>query len=168
MATPGQLEAICFLALASLEVEPDMTILAGRAAVLNADARALEQLVRTGSGPSVSHILRQSTKVLTERQIARLLNTAVQEGSPQTASIAIAELAPALAGLPNHEEALMDLLGDPQLGSSAALALAKSPSTSTLSKLGRMAAADDGSLLASRARLALEVNRTEFAGELRE
>jgi hypothetical protein len=168
VATPGQLEAICFLALAALEDEPAMAGLAGRAALLNTDARALEQLVRNGSGPAISHILRRSTEVLTDRQLIRLLDTAVQEGTSETASIAIAVLAPALAHLPNHAQALIDLLGDPELGSSAALALAKNPSASALRLLDRLASADDDSLTAHRARLALTINRSQFAGEVQE
>lgn len=167
-ATSGQLEVVCFLALSSLDAAPELTSLAGRSALLIGDARAIEQLARTGDGPAMSRIMRGAAETLTPGQLARVLQVAVHEGTAQTAALAIAELAPVLAGHDGVVEVLINLLGDPVLGSTAALALAKHPGTATLQWLGSLAAAGDDSLQAMRARMALDINRSQFAGEIRE
>ncbi len=162
-ASPGQLEMISFMALNALEQEPEMAALAGTAALLNGDTRALEQVARTGSGSTVTEVLRRAGKTLAPGQIDRLLNGAIQNSRPEVAAVAIAELSPALQGQAKAEARLLRLLGDPKLGSSAALALATSPSDDTVSQLVELAESGDQTLSTSRARLALSLMRDRQA-----
>jgi hypothetical protein len=167
-ATPGQLETVSFLALYDMPAAPDLAALAGRAALLNGDARALEQLVRNANGPALAGILREARERLAAVQLARILQIAVAEGSVPSASLAIAELAPALLDRADVADLVLALLGDPELGSTAALALARNPSTSLLARLDALAQAEEETLSAQRARLALEINRSQFPGGLRQ
>jgi hypothetical protein len=156
-ATRGQLEMISFMALSAMDQEPALAELAGEAALLLGDARALEQLVRTGQGSAVTHILRASRQRLSPDQVERLLDTAIEQAAPEVAAVAIAELAPVLAGRRGVEDRLFDLLDDDTLGATAALTLTRNPSDTTLVRLGELIRSADNTLAAKRARLALEL-----------
>lgn len=156
-ASAGALEAVAFMALDNIELEPELADLAGTAALHTGDARALEQLLRTGSGAAIPRILRAARDTFDDGQLARLLEVAIGEAGAETAALAIAKLTPALARHSGTRARLIGLLGDPALGSAAALALAADPSAGTLGELTEVLSADPASLAGRRARLALEV-----------
>lgn len=159
-ASHGQLEMISFLALQHIGHTPELAHLAGEAALRLGDARALEQLLRTGRGSTITSILRQAPGRLEPDQIGRLLDTAIAEAPPDIAAVAIAELSPALLGQADHADRLFSLLDHEKLGATAALTLASNPSDATIVRLGEITRkAGHSSLSANRARLALELMR---------
>jgi hypothetical protein len=156
-ASPGQLELVSFMALNGLEHEPELAALAGEAALRNGDTRALEQILRTGRGSTITPILRQAGTRLSPFQLERLLDAAIEQARPEIAALTMAELAPALIGQPTFEQRLLGLLGNAELGAAAALTLAAHPSDNTVSQLAELQAGDTAPLTAARARLALEL-----------
>lgn len=165
-ATPAQLETISFLALNGLEQEPALTELAGTAALRNEDTRALEQVLRTGSGSGLTRLVRDTGARLDPDRLARLLASTLEQAPPETAALAIAEWSSALAAHPDTENRLLSLLGDPQLGSAAALALANHAADSTTARLLAVLESGQSPLAASRARLALELLQLRVTGEV--
>ena len=160
-ASAGALEAIAFIALDHIEHEPQLAELVGKATSRTGDTRALEQLLRTSDGTAIPGILRTARETLDEGQLATLLEVAITEASPGIAALAIAELTPAVTQRADTRAQLLQLLGDPERGSAAALALAATPAPGTQAELnGMLDAAEPGSLAAARARLALEIIAT--------
>lgn len=164
-ATPGQLASVSALALDQLKQQPGMLGLASSAALLSRDVSTLESLLSIAQGPEIAALLRQSTRQLDTEQNARLLLSALNGSSNETAALAIAQLAPALSGHKATQDLLIEKLGDPVLGSSAALALAETPNPETLQMLESLADSESGSLAVSRARLALKMHTSRFDEE---
>ncbi len=156
-ASPAQLEELTQHALSIFEQQPRLLALAGRAALIAKDLDALETLVEKGRGADMPGLLRGSAQMLDAQQSSRLLQAALRNPSHETAALAIAQLTPALAGHQATERLLLQMLENPDLGASAALALVKNPSTTALQELEVLAAADEHSLRSSRARLALGI-----------
>jgi hypothetical protein len=156
-ASAGALEAIAFIALDHIEHEPQLAELVGKAALRTGDTRAVEQLLRTSDGTAIPGILRTARETLDEGQLATLLEVAITEASPGIAALAIAELAPAVTQRADTQAQLLQLLGDAELGSAAALALAATPAPGTQAELNGVLLGQAGSLAAARARLALEI-----------
>lgn len=165
-AGAGQLETVGFMALSGLEAEPDLALLAGEAALLTGDTRAFEQLLRNGSGATMTQVLRRSRGVFGEAQLARVLTAAIHEARPAIAAIAIAELTPALLGNTEVEDRLLGLLADRELGSAAALALAGAPGDRVQRELQHRADKGATAIEAGRAQMALDLisNRPVPAG----
>jgi hypothetical protein len=155
-ASAGALEVITFFALEHIEQEPQLARLAGTAALRTGDTRALEQLLRTADGMAVPGILRAARGMLDDDQLATLLMVTIAEAKPEIAALAIAELTPAVAQRADTRSELLKLLGDPGLGSAAALALAANPAAGTQVELTGVLQSEPGSLAAARAKLALE------------
>ena len=165
-ASPGQLQSVAKHASRRLRHQPELTELAGRAALLNADTNTLQKVLVTGNGPGLAHLMRESAQLLSPAQNGDLLDATLEGGSTEVASLAMAELAPVIAEDPGIQSLLLQHLGDPELGGAAALALARSPAPDTIRQLKELAGAPGESLAASRAALALELNRTQFGGEV--
>jgi len=164
-ATPEQLKAVSELALKLMKQDPGMEYLAGRAALLNKDFNTLEQLVRNGHGTQMASLFRQCSQIFDAEQTSRLLLASFQNDSSETAALAIAQLSPLLTGHQPTQDLLLKKLGDPELGSSAALALAKNPGPALVRKLEALAASGESSLGSSRARLALRIHDSQFKGK---
>jgi hypothetical protein len=155
-ATPGQLASLSAATRSRLEDTPELTPLAGRAALLLRDRQALETTLRHGEGDAVHRLLQDAASVLSRDDRLELLQSTLGSQRRDNASLAIAALYPALAGHPIADEALVARLGDPTLGAGAALALAQSPSLATRQALEALAVTSDRPA-SRRARMALQL-----------
>lgn len=156
-AEPDQRRAVAAMAMQQLELRPELAELAGEAALLNGDSDLVGRLLAAAPGETLNRLLSRSADTFDSVRNARLLNTALDSGSPEIAALAIAQLAPVLIGHAPSVDRLFDLLGHPHTGSAAALALAGSPDPDILTRLEAIARAQAGSLAAARALLALEL-----------
>ncbi|MFT5770145.1 MAG: hypothetical protein ACI9H8_002128 [Lysobacterales bacterium] len=164
-ASPIQLKAISSFALESMEAHPELISVAARSALINLDLNVLMRLAESGQGPEMHVLFRGSTKRLDKAQNLHLLQAALRNPSRGTAALAIAQLAPGLAGVDASEELLLETLGDPELGSSAALALVINPRSQLLQKLQVLAVPENNQLTAIRARLALQIYASRLTAE---
>ena len=167
-ASPAQLKAVTQSGLEASQSSPDIVTLAADAALLNHDLESLESLLETGHGNGMVKLLRKSAETFDSEQNSRLLNAAMHNPSRETAALAIAQLAPSLSGHGPTEDMLLQQLGDPELGSSAALALARNPGESTMQKLESLAGGSGDSLAVARAQLALQVYASQFEADLQQ
>jgi hypothetical protein len=155
-ATPGQLALLSADARSRLMNTPELTPLAGRAALRLRDLPALEATLRHGEGDAVHRLLQDAASALSRDDQLTLLESSLGSGRRDNAGLAIAALYPALAGHPAADEALLARLGDANLGASAALALGQSPSLATRQALEALAVTSDRPA-SRRARLALQL-----------
>lgn len=130
-----------------------LVAVAGRSALANQDREALEQILHTGRGPEVARILRASRMSLSRPDQVLLLLDCMQSAPAENAALAIALLAPDLQDNQDVTASLFDLLEDPALGSSAALALAQYPDPAVRQSLKEIAAREGPA--SARARLAM-------------
>ena len=86
-----------------------------------------------------------------------VLATSCQRPATNQAALAIAILTPQLTRHAATERLLLQLMDDPALGSSAALALMRDPSIAARQQVEAFAASVDPSLRAQRARLAIQM-----------
>ena len=162
-ASPAQLQALSGFALAGLDSEPELIAIAAKAALMNADIDALLVLAEKGRGVQMQGLFKESADLFGLQKNQLMLQAALRNPSSETAALAIAQLAPTLAGHKPTQDLLLKLLGDPQLGSSSALALAMNPGTRVLGELQRLADSEQNVLSASRARLALQIHASQFS-----
>jgi hypothetical protein len=167
-ATPGQLKGVSEQALNTVEQQPELVELAGKAALINNDLDTLEALAARGSGAGIPGLFRRSAETLNAEQSSRLLAAAFINPSRSTTAQAIAHLAPGLRGDKPTAQLLIEALGDPELGSAAALELASAHSTEVLAQLKQIAGSGDRSLRTSRAGLALQLRDTMIRQEMRQ
>jgi hypothetical protein len=125
----------------------------------------LQRLLVRAQGHGLHNLLRRSSEAFDIGRNAALLEAALDSGSAQTAALAMAQLAPVLAGHTASVERLFQQLEDPATGSAAALALAGNPNPEVRQRL-EVAAVDANALLASRARLALQLMDGAWLREL--
>lgn len=164
-ANPDQLREVGRDARRRLDAHPELTALAGQAALRDADVPALGEVLALGSGPDLTTLMRQAARQLPAEASAALLDSALATGSGLTAALAIAELAPAAAGFASTQELLIAQLEDQQLGPTAALALSRVASPGTLSVLQHLATGDDSKTKARNARLALDLRESTGQAE---
>ncbi|NND44075.1 MAG: hypothetical protein HKN58_02035, partial [Xanthomonadales bacterium] len=112
-------------------------------------------------------LLRESARRFEADLNAHLLFNALDRGEPGVASLAIAELAPALMGHAATLERLFVELSVPATGAAAALALAGSADPAVLTRLERLARGAAESLATSRALLALQMMEAAVVGDTR-
>ena len=167
-ASPEQLRSVANNSSNRLKRQGELTNLAGRAALLLADTGALQEVYALGEGPGLAQLMRATARSLPATDIALLLDTTLAHGSTEAAALAIAELAPAVAMQPATQSLLLQTLGDPDLGAAAALALATHATPATIEQLREIAETPGESLGATRATLALDLNRDQFGGEVRQ
>lgn len=152
-ASAARRRAIATAALELSGSDADIAAVAARS-VLALDAPdAVLKLLVSGRGSGLAALLRESELRFTAAQRAQLLLGAIAHAPEERAALAIALLAPGLEAQAAVTASLFDLLADPGLGSSAALALARHPDGAVEARL-RTAAAADGAA-AGRARMAL-------------
>lgn len=150
-------------ALKLLEETWVLTPLVGVTAAITADVFALQQLLTYGSGAGLSSALVQVEKRLQSTETTALLVFAIQQAPAVNATLAISAWWPRLRHDADTRDLMVGLLTDPELGASAALALAQSPDIQTIKVLLDTAAID--SVAGRRARMALDINRDRLIGE---
>ena len=147
-------------ALQHFKDAPELTALVARTATITADNFALEQLLINGNGAGLSGALEQVEERLARFETAALLAFAIQQAPATNAALAIAAWSPRLRHHTATRNLLVDLLADPELGSSAALALAQHPDIQTIKILQDTASGDSNA--ARRAQMALDINREQM------
>lgn len=150
-------------ALALLDQAPALTPLVGITAVITTDTFAVQQLLLYGRGAGLSSALVQVDKRLQFSEAADLLVFAIQQAPAVNATLAISAWWPGLRHDAATRDLMVGLLTDPELGASAALALAKRPDMQTIKVLIDTAAMD--SVAGQRAQMALDINRDRLVGE---
>ena len=149
--------AVQNVALEQLGEVPALTPMVGVTAIITIDAFAVEQLLVNGRGEGLSSTLRKLDKRLQPADIATLLVFATRQAPAGNAALAIAAWWPRLRHDPVTRDLMVDLLADPVLGASAALALAQNPDIQTIKVLKDTANGD--SAAARRAQMALDLSR---------
>jgi hypothetical protein len=115
----------------------------------------IEAISGLDSALRIQHI-RAARKAFDYTQIEAVVETTPGSADAMTASLLLAELAPTVIDSPSVREHLFVLLGDRELGASAALALARSGNEEVLIKLADLAAGED-SLASRRASMAIDL-----------
>jgi hypothetical protein len=151
-------------ALQQLGDSPVLTPMVGASTVITGDIIAVEQLLLNGRGEGLSSALRELEKRLQSADLATLLDFAIHQAPPGNTTLAIAAWWPRLKHDPLTRDLMVDLLADPGLGASAALALAQSPDIQTIKALQDAAKGD--SAAARRAQMALDLNRAGLVAEV--
>jgi len=149
-------------ALQSLEEKPGLTGMVALTAEITSDNYAIQQLLINGRGAGLSAALTQLDKQLQTTETAELLVFAIQQAPSSNAALAIAAWWPRLKHNAATRDLLIDALADPELGASAALALAQEPDIQTIRDLQNIALGD--SATARRAQMALDINRARLIG----
>jgi hypothetical protein len=139
--------------------EPDLTAVAGRTALAIADVQSMREVLERGSGSDVTSMLRSAAGKLSSDDRAELLLSSIESAPSPNAALAIALLAPGLQAEPVIASTLFDLLEDPQLGSAAALALARFNTAGIRSQLFLLSGSDGPA--ATRARMAIKLLESE-------
>lgn len=163
LASGGQLKELAVLALHDLPAQPELTLVAARAAALLPDPDLLGDALVAGGGPELAAALRSAGTSLDEAERADLLRRLVAEAPAATGSLAIAALTPGLLHDPAVAGLLFDLLSHPALGAAAALSLARSRQPAVREQLATLAARDDDTP-ARRAANAISAVRRADAG----
>ena len=157
--------AVQAIALKQLGKAPELTPLVAATTINNADISAIEQLLIHGRGAGLSSALEQLSRGLDVSEKTTLLVHAIEHAPTTNAALAMAAWWPGLRHEPAVRDLMMDQLGDPALGASAALALAQSPDIQTIKALKDTALSD--SPAGRRAQMALDFNRSNLTGEVR-
>jgi hypothetical protein len=145
---------------AALAAGPSLRQPAAHAALALRDVDAMHALILHGAGNESRQLLDAIGQRLDARSLTALLIRLRTEAPPGTQALAIGLWSARLAGDADTEAVLLDLLGDAELGSSAALALQRAPSAAALKQLRMLALSPDVSPRAARARLALQIERS--------
>jgi hypothetical protein len=143
----------------TLHTHPDYAEVAARSALALRDLDAMRKLIVQGAGADTQALLRTCAAQLNADELHALLLRLRRDATDADVALAIGLWSSKLAGNAQAEALLLDLLGDPTLGSSAALALAQGSSSATRAELQSLAAAPDTSVRAARARLALQLDQ---------
>lgn len=154
-ASDDSLRGVLEASLARLPATPELTPIAGKSALILRDRGALEAVLLHGGGSELASILEAAALTLPAADSAALLRYAIDTAPPTAASLAIAQLYPELNINADATDLLFATLNHPELGGSAALALARG-STETRARLRQLAVESDG-VVASRAHTALEL-----------
>ena len=160
----ADLVAVQNVALEQLGESPGLTPMLGVTMLITLDAFAVEQLLVNGQGQGLSSTLEKLDKRLQVTDTAALLDFAIQQAPASNATLAIAAWWPRLKHDSVTRALMIDLLADPTLGASAALALAQSPDIQTIKAL--QDTAKGNSVAAQRAQMALDLNRAGLIAEV--
>jgi hypothetical protein len=142
-----------------MDHEPDLAVVAGRTALAMSDVQSMRHVLELGSGSDVTSMLRSAAGKLSSGDRAELLLLSIESAPSQNAALAIALLSPGLQAVPQVISTLFDLLGDPELGSAAALALARIDEPLVEAQLVQLAGSEG--LAATRARMAISLRETQ-------
>jgi hypothetical protein len=172
----GYLEALEFAGIAAvtevqdeamqrLASQPALSPLLAAAAAMTGNRQAVEELLVHGRGAGMAAALERFARDAGSDELAGLFEFTVLEAPTPNASLAIAAWWPRLRHDARAREIMLGLLGDAELGSSAALALSRQPDVPTIKALKDMAAGDTRA--ARQAGRALDLNRARlYAGGL--
>lgn len=143
-----------------LKSNPALTAVIAQAAITLADVDALSALIEHGDGAQLHPVLAVAASELSTARMRGVLQKLIAVAAPERVALTIAQWSPRLASDAETEAMLFDLLGDPQLGSSAALALSASASASMRKRLQTLAEQPENTLRTTRARMALRPQTT--------
>lgn len=164
-AATHEVQAVETAALDQLGESPDLTRMVAVTAAITADPYAARRLLIDGRGAGLSAAFESLASMIGPQATPDMLRFAIEQAPAGNAALAIAAWWPSLRSDAATRQFLLDQLADPELGSSAALALANNPDIQTIRELQLIA--DGDSLAAKRAQLALKMNRDGLAGEVR-
>jgi hypothetical protein len=159
LAPDAQLRELGRTARGLLADEPDLTGVAGHSALAMSDVQSMRHVLELGGGSDVTSMLRSAAGALSNDDRAELLLASIESAPPQNAALAIALLSPGLQAVPQITGALFDLLDDPQIGSAAALALARFDESGIRSQLLQLSGSTGPA--ATRARMAVNLMESE-------
>ena len=142
-----------------------LTPVLGTTTAITQDILAIKQLLTNGQGVGLSSALKQLNLQLPLSDTAALLQFSIHQAPASNATLAIAAWWPRLSHEADIRDLMVEILADPALGASAALALAQNPDIQTIKTLQDTARGD--SVAARRAQMALDVNRARLIGEVR-
>jgi len=162
LADAEQLAAVAAQSLAVLPERPELGPVAVRAALQLGDPEMLQRALAAADGPQLADLLVEAGAQLEEPGRIDLLFDLLDNAPPTHAALAVATLTPGLLHRPEVADRLFALLGDPALGSAAALALSESQQPDLYQRLGTLANGDD--LAARRAAMALAAAATTRPG----
>ena len=152
------------IALERLEATPGLSPIIALTAVITTDLTAIEQLLLKAQGAGLSTALNELEEHLTPNDTASLLAFAIQRAPATNAALAISAWWPRLSHDALTREMMISLLTSPELGASAAMALARSPDILTIKALKDLASSN--SPASNRAQMALDLNREQLIGEV--
>ena len=164
-AAPEQLRMLGWSALALLDEQPELTLVAARAGMNSGDYELLRQSIARGDGPGLSRVLEVAAHKLSVEESIDLLEHSLQSGSDTKAALAIAQLAPALLDEAVVRKILFSTLADRNLGAAAALVLGASADPEIQAQLHEIASTKEG-LARQRAALAISAGRLDREAEL--
>ncbi|MGD2129003.1 MAG: hypothetical protein PVJ33_07070 [Lysobacterales bacterium] len=165
-SSPGWLKAIGDAALQRSVEEHAAAPVAARAAILLDDREMLHGAMREVRGPELTEILRSAADALDAADRVALLESTLHDAPAESGALAMAILAPGLVHQAAVQDALFATLGDPGLGSSAALVLSRSGDESIRRRLSELAQTGQ-SVAARRAALAREAWQGDRPGNER-
>ncbi len=154
-APASQRKALLVQGLQRMSNAPQLVLPTTEAAISLRDHAAMTRLVQATDSVSLHFLLTALAGQLTARELDSLLAELITNVAVDRAALAIAIFAPALIDELPFERRMLSLLGDPALGSSAALVLSRRPTPRLKAELEALAASAPTSLLSGRARLAL-------------
>ena len=108
------------------------------------------------SGSALTRRIRQARDAFDPLEIESIVMSAADMPDSATASLVLAELSPAVLDSPAVQDRLLELLGNRDLGATAALVLARSGDPLILDRLAELAA-EDGRLASRRASMAIDL-----------
>jgi hypothetical protein len=166
-ADPETLQSMLDYGMPLLSVNPGLTALLGKSAMELGDVQAVSEVFIQGGGHELVEISRLAGQRFSNPDLGHILLMTVDAAPASTAALLIAEMAPYSIVQQEVSEALLQKLGDAELGSAAALALGRWGSAQQREALAATVAKDPSSLAAKRAQRALSVNVPVSGGGLR-
>lgn len=160
MAPRGVVDSVQDGAMQRLAGQPDLTALVIATSDISHDLPAMREVLVNGHGAGLAPAFSRFGQRLDDEELAGLLDFAIHQAPAGNASLAIAAWWPRLRHDPATRDLLLDLLSDPELGSSAVLALSQEPNVQTIKILQETASG--ASKAARRAQQALDLNRAQL------
>ncbi len=155
-APASQRKALLVQGLQRMSNAPQLVLPTTEAAISLRDHAAMTRLIQATDSVPLHFLLTALAGQLTARELDQLLAELITNAPVDRAALAIAIFGRALVDDRSFERRMLSLLGDPALGSSAALALSRRPGAQLKAELEALAASAPTSLLGGRARLALD------------
>lgn len=143
------------LGLPQLVDNPGLTGLLGKTALEAGDLQAMTDVFIHGSSAPLVELSRQASRRFSDAELGKLLLQTMDVAPATTAAVLIAQLSPRSMRREDVGNAIIQKIGDPILGSTAALAVVKWGTDQQLAQLEAVAAGDPSSLTSKRARTAL-------------
>lgn len=159
-AAAPQLQELGWSALARIDKQPELTLIAAQAGLESDDFELVQQSISKGTGPGMSQILQAAASRLSSDEALAVLENSVRLGSDSKAGLAIAQLAPAHLDHPGIRTMLFETLSSRNLGAAAGMLLGASNDPAIQKQLGEIASGEDG-LARKRASLALNSRQVE-------